>query len=150
MALIGYGLELDSESTSIFIGFAAPSAYLVIGARSIPLNQPPLVENNVIIVPFRSIFEAFGWTVIWDNEKKTAAAMLGNRIVEVTIGQNQALIHGVPARLETAVRLVNGWTMVPLSFVDQALGLSVKWDPKGQTLTIGAAQRGQGITLGFT
>ncbi|MDI3538263.1 MAG: hypothetical protein PWQ13_286 [Bacillota bacterium] len=135
---------------SVLLGFAAPPAQLVIDARCVPLHQPPLVENDVIMVPFRPIFEAFGWTVTWNNEKKTAAAMLGKRIVQVTISQNQATIDGVPARLKTAVKLVNGWTMVPALFVEQALRVSVNWDPKGQTLTIGATQRGQGISLEFS
>lgn len=137
--------------TSILVGFAAQPALLAIDTRSIPLDQPPIVENSVIMVPLRPIFEAFGWTVTWDNEKRTAMALLGKRAVQVTIGQDQALVDGVSIPFEARVRLANGgWTMVPLSFVEQALGVSVRWNPDAQTLAVGAPQLGQSISLGFT
>lgn len=98
---------------AILVGFAAPSAHLVIDARSIPLNEPPLVENNVIMIPFRPIYEAFVWTVSCDNEKKTATALLGKRTVQVTIGQDRAISNYVPARLETVVRLISASCGVP-------------------------------------
>lgn len=129
---------------SILVGFAAPPAHMVIDTRSIPLNQPPLVENNVIMVAFPPIFRGIWLDGTWDNEKKTATPMLGNHIERVTIG------HGMPAQLETTVKLINGWTMVPSSFVEQAFGVTVKWDPKAQTLTIDVPQNTQSITLGFT
>jgi hypothetical protein len=136
---------------SVLVGFAAQPALLAIDTRSIPLYQPPIVENSVIMVPFRPIFEAFGWTVTWDNEKKTAVALLGKRVVQVTIGQDQALVDGASIPFEARVRLASGgWTMVPLSFVEQALGVSVRWSPDAQTLAVGAPQLGQSISLGFT
>lgn len=136
---------------SILVDFAAPPAQLVINTRNIPLDQPPIVENSVIMVPFRPIFEVFGWTVTWNNEKKTAVALQGKRTLQVTIGQDQALVDGVSIPFEARVRLANGgWTMVPLSFVEQALGVSVRWSPHTQTLAVGAPQRGQSISLGFT
>ncbi|MGE5391141.1 MAG: stalk domain-containing protein [Deltaproteobacteria bacterium] len=112
---------------------AAPK--IIMDNKQLELPCQPIIENGSILVPLRSIFEALGATVQWDNTTKTVTASKGQSTVKLIIG-GPAYRNGEEVKLAAPARIVDGNTMVPLRFVSEAMNCKVAWDNKSETVTI--------------
>ncbi len=98
-------------------------------------DAPTLVENNRILVPLRSIFEALGANVKWDENTQTVTATKDDVEIKIIIG-GMAYKNNQPVQLDVPARILNDHTMVPLRFVSEALGAKVNWYEEYQTILI--------------
>lgn len=99
-------------------------------------EQPPVNANGSVLVPMRAIFEALGAKVTWVASTKDALAAKGNTTVGIRIGETMAHINSDYLKLQQPAQMVNGYTMVPVRFVSEALGARVDWDVETQTVVI--------------
>lgn len=111
---------------------------VVLDGKTTSFDVPPLIENGRTLVPFRTIFEALGTTVNWDDTTRTVTANKENTEIKLTIG-GQAYRNGLPVTLDVPATIINDRTMVPLSFVSESLGCQVVWANATQTITITSA-----------
>ena len=108
------------------------------------LNGTPLVFTGTqaqqisgsTLVPMRGIFEALGATVRFDKATQTVYGQKGATAIVLPVGSLTATVNGETQRLPLAAQLVNGTTLVPLRFISQSLGASVKWNPATLTVMI--------------
>lgn len=114
--------------------FAAPR--ILLDSKQLSFDVPPTIEQGRTLVPMRAIFEALGVKVSWDGKTRTVTATKGQTRVWLTVGVKTAYKNGAVITLDVPARIVNGRTLVPLRFVSEALGCSVHWDAKSQTVTI--------------
>lgn len=106
-----------------------------------PVHFPdvrPRVQSGMTLAPFRQIFERGGGSVVWNNLIKQVKASGDGRKVEFTIGNAQAMVNDKSVQMQTAPVLVDGRAIVPLSFVREALGVTVDYDPATGHITIAA------------
>ncbi|MFZ5965767.1 MAG: stalk domain-containing protein [Bacillota bacterium] len=110
-------------------------------------DTPPMIVDNRTAVPMRSIFEALGAAVEWDEETKTAKAVKGDIKIEVKINSYFASKNGETMRLDTKPFIMDGRTMVPLRFVSESFGAAVEWDGSAQRVIItNASEKENNIT----
>lgn len=116
---------------------AALAAAMMINASAIDLyvdsvklepDVPPTVVEGHTLVPLRSIFDALGADLQWDNTTKTAAGSRGDSTISIRVGSPTALVNGEEKVLEAPAQVINGSTMVPARFVAEGLNCIVKWD----------------------
>jgi hypothetical protein len=89
------------------------------------LGFPFIDENNRTQVPFRAALEKYGAEVDWDNESRAAIAVKGEMVVKVPIGENYILKNDEEIPVDTAARIVNGRTFLPIRAVIEAFGSEV-------------------------
>ena len=82
------------------------------------------------------LYEVITAEVKWDNATQTVAAKKDGTTVKLTISQKTAYKNGTMISLSSPGKIVNGSTMVPLRFVGEAFGATVKWDNVNQLITI--------------
>lgn len=134
---------------------------VILDGDIIEFDVPPIIENDVTLVPMRAIFEALGATVEWYEKFKRVNASNNNGIfIAVSIDENimakctylidsekkeQVLPDfGVRHKLEsieldTPPRIVNDHTLVPLRAISEAFDCDVQWDDDIRTVTITSA-----------
>lgn len=88
------------------------------------------------LVPMRGIFEALGATVRFDKATQTVYGQKGATAIVLPVGSLTATVNGQTQRLPLAAQLIHGTTLVPLRFISQSLGASVKWNSATSTVTI--------------
>jgi len=110
-----------------------------VNGKVLYLDQNPVLINGTTLVPMRAIFEALGATIKWDSATKTVTANTAsdqeltnnpdapNTNVVLTINNNMAKVNGADVKLLEPPRIIAGNTMVPLRFVSEAMGATVKW-----------------------
>jgi hypothetical protein len=108
----------------------ATGAYAIsVGGKKVDFDVQPRVESGVPLTPFRHLFEAAGGEVDWDKFAKICSAKgLGHEVV-IKIGEIYATVNGKTFQLEVASFIEKGRTIVPLSFVSEALNFDISYDP---------------------
>lgn len=96
----------------------------------------PEIKNGVTFVQFRPLFEAFNYTVAYNNAAKRINANNGATKIQLTVGQKSAYIDGMKTSLSAAPYITKGSTLVPLRFVAEATGYDVKWNQQNKTIHI--------------
>ena len=106
-----------------------------IGSFSIMLNSefvnfdvPTRIDNGVPMTPFRHLIEKAGGKVDWENMTKTVRASADGHDMMLQIGDKFAKLDSKSISLEIAPYIDRGRTIVPLSFIQEALKVDVEYD----------------------
>ena len=97
--------------------------------------QPEIIDDRVM-VPMRTIFEAFGAMVKWDGDSQTITAKKKSKTISMTIGNTDMTKNDETYSFDTAPVIEDGRTLVPVRAVSDMLGLDVEWEDSDKTVTI--------------
>jgi len=126
----------DQQMAMAVFKIGAPD-YTVNGVEE-TLDAPPYIKDGRVMVPLRAVANAAGIpdsSIIW-NQSGNIILNRGNLVTSLAVGSRTLLVNGVSITMDVAPEIVSGRTMLPISWVSQALGLSVHWDDGAQTVTI--------------
>lgn len=124
------------------------SASMAWGAEATPVSvylkdQPLLLspeaylnEEGLVMVPLRKVVESFGYTVYWDPTTQGITLTKGTNQIQLTIGKAEVKIQGKTLPLAVAPVILENTTFVPVSFLDQDLGLVLGWESPRAVLRI--------------
>ncbi len=116
-----------------------PIVYVTLNGEYIDFSkygQNPVIENGRTLVPLRSVFEALGASVEWEDATQTVTSKRGDITVKLTINSPTINVNGEVKNLDVAPKLLNERTMVPLRAVVEAFGCQIGWDDALNTASI--------------
>jgi len=122
--------------------FAQPASEIAVTIDSVKVEfneqsgLPFIDENSRTLVPFNKTLTAYGATVDWNGENRIATAEKDGIKVEVPIGQNYIIVNGEQKAIDTAAKIVNNRTFLPIKAVVEAFGSQVEWDQDLKTVVI--------------
>lgn len=89
-------------------------------------NMRPFIDNNSRTqVPLRTLAEAMGFEVVYENKTKTITIPTNGGNIVLQIGSNKVQTPDGTISMDTAAVVINGRTYVPIRFVSEALGWTV-------------------------
>lgn len=118
-----------------FIISAQPITVTLDGNK-LTFEVEPVLENGRVLVPLRSIFEALGARVDWDEATSTVTAVKGNDTIQLVAGRKTAYRNGNALELDMPAKIVQGRMLVPVRFVSESLNARVDWDDVSRTVVI--------------
>ncbi|MGV3614563.1 MAG: stalk domain-containing protein [Fimbriimonas sp.] len=101
---------------------------VVLNSQFVDFDVNPRVDDGVPMTPFRHLIEKSGGTVVWENMNKSVKAKAEGKDIAFQIGDLNAKINALNVTLETAPYLDRGRTIVPLSFLSDALNVTIEYD----------------------
>ncbi|ODM26601.1 copper amine oxidase N-terminal domain-containing protein [Acetivibrio mesophilus] len=114
-----------------------PIRVVVNGTKiNFPDVEPFIDENSRTQVPIRFVGEALGADVSWDGNTKKVTITLNGRKVVLQIGNKNYEVNGQKKQMDTVALLKESRTFVPVRFVSEALGATVKWNANIKTVYI--------------
>lgn len=99
-------------------------------------GQKPAIQKGTTLVPFRTLFEALGFQVGWDDTAKQATGTKGSLKIELTINSPVAKVNGKAVELAVPAQIINKHTMIPLRFVAENSGYNVSYQNKNGIMDI--------------
>lgn len=110
-------------------------------------SMPPVIvapdgQNGWTLIPARALFEAAGATVGWDEANQMITIQYDNTKIVLTIGSTTASVNDVSKPLDLPALIIGhegssyGSTMIPVRFVAENLGFTVKWDDATRTVSV--------------
>ncbi len=88
------------------------------------------------MVPLRGVFEKMGAKVGYDASSRKITAKSDKSTIEMNVGSSTATVNGQPVALAAPVKVTNGAVLVPIRFLSENLGSSVKFDKASQTVIV--------------
>ena len=114
-----------------------PIRVVVNGTKiNFPDAEPFIDENSRTQVPIRFVGEALGADVSWDGNTKKVTITLNGKKVVLQIGNKNYEVNGQQKQMDTVALLKESRTFVPVRFVSEALGATVKWNANIRTVYI--------------
>jgi SOS response regulatory protein OraA/RecX len=129
----------STATNGIVLTIGSSRMYVNGSAQDIdPGNQTsPVIINGSTFVPISAIIEKLGGTVTWDAADQTVTITLNGTSIVLNIGKTSATVNGEGKTLSGAPFLsTTGRTMLPLRFITENLGHSVRWEASNRTITI--------------
>ncbi len=99
-------------------------------------GQEPVIENGRTLVPLRSIFEALGAEVEWNNEEKSVLSTKDDVTIYLKINDNRLIKNGKEIILDVPAKIEHGRTLVPVRAVAEAFDVEVGWDKETMTVEL--------------
>ena len=96
----------------------------------------PAVINDRTFVPIRSIIDAFGGDVVWEESSQTVTLTMNSDVITLKIGSNIAYLNGEKETLDVSPVIINERTMLPIRFIAEGFNLGVAWDGRTGTVSI--------------
>ncbi len=117
--------------------FAADNPiFVMVDDTYLSFDQPPIMQNDRVLVPLRAIFEALDATVEWDEQTQTITSYKGNTIVVMQIGNASYTVNEADKSLDVSPQIINGRTLVPVRAIAESFNCEVNWDDSTQTVVI--------------
>ncbi|MEX2104348.1 MAG: copper amine oxidase N-terminal domain-containing protein [Bacilli bacterium] len=96
----------------------------------------PIIEDGTTLVPLAAISVVLGANVEWNEEERSITLTRDDTVVKLTLGSKTAYINGEEVELRKAVKTLNGRTIVPVKFINEAFGSVVQWEPESKSVVI--------------
>lgn len=100
-----------------------------INNQEIIFDVPPFVENSRVLVPIRKIAETLAFNVNWIDGlgQIVINGHLYNENIVLSVGEGYAEINGHKIPLDAPAVIKEGRTFIPIRFISEALGGTVRW-----------------------
>ena len=99
-------------------------------------DQEPLIQNGRVLTPLRSVLEALGAQIQWDDASHTLTAVVNKTTLKLTLGEATLYKNGQALPLDVPAQAVNGRTLIPLRALAEALDAQVDWDGAARAVTV--------------
>ncbi len=100
-------------------------------------DSSPIIEAGTTLVPVRTIFEALGMDVVWDDTTNSITAQKDGLNITVVIGSRTAIKNEETITLSAAPIITEeNRTLVPVRFIAKSCGLTVDWKEDTKTVSI--------------
>ncbi|MCK9861366.1 copper amine oxidase N-terminal domain-containing protein [Paenibacillus sp. ATY16] len=86
-----------------------------------------LVQGRTL-VPIRELSAVLKAKVIWNEKSKTVTITQESTAIVLTIDSKHVLLNGVDMEIDVPAQLLNNTTYVPIRYVTQVLGGTIKWE----------------------
>ena len=97
--------------------------------------NPVIMKNQMTLIPLRTIFEAVGCAVSWDDTTKTANASKNGVTLGFKTNSDEVITQGGVEKLATPTALICDNTMVHIRAVEK-FGMNVEWNGETKTISI--------------
>lgn len=141
-------IKFSSDSTKDFYHFdyvyrwnsspdtASDEIKVILNGKPLDTDVPPIIISGRTMLPLRSILEALGATIDWNSSTRTVTATKDGTTVILVIDSNTASVNGKASTLDVPAQILSGRTIVPVRFLSETFGATVKWNGETRTITI--------------
>ncbi|MCM3701019.1 copper amine oxidase N-terminal domain-containing protein [Paenibacillus macerans] len=132
----------ESKGNTVSIFKIGSTSYTVNGA-TYTADVAPYIENGRTFLPVRYVADALGvapQNIKFDKKTSTVTLLKGDRIVQIKLKTNILTVNGAAINMDVKAITKNNRTVLPISWVGQALGADIKWDKDTNTVTVTQAK----------
>ena len=131
VSTVAYGDSVSNE-----VSFKVGEATYIVNGEEKAMDSEAIVHGSRTMVPMKYAAEAFGAKVQWDKDTRTAVITHGEKVIKLPIDANIIYVGEDKIEMDTKAVVVEGRTMLPLSYIAQSLGLVTSWDGETKTVKI--------------
>ncbi|MFB5759889.1 copper amine oxidase N-terminal domain-containing protein [Paenibacillus medicaginis] len=119
--------------------FTVNSTSYTVNGETKTADVAPYIENSRTFLPVRYVADALGVgpkDILFDKATSTVTLIKGDRVAQIKLNTNKLTINGTVITMDVKAVTKNNRTMLPMTFVAQALGATVSYDATAKTVTV--------------
>ncbi|MFM9279917.1 copper amine oxidase N-terminal domain-containing protein [Paenibacillus jiagnxiensis] len=119
--------------------FTINSTSYTVNGETKTADVAPYIENSRTYLPVRYVADALGVgpkDILFDKATSTVTLIKGDRVAQIKLNTNKLTINGTVITMDVKAVTKNNRTMLPMTFVAQALGATVNYDATAKTVTV--------------
>lgn len=135
------------------ISASAENIGIVINGDELKTDNSPIMINDRVLVPVRTIFEELDARVEWDRKNYCVMARKNGIAIKIPIGEDalfagiinsdDVMIFSSKIPVDVPAQIISDRTYVPIRVVSEAFNLEVSWDGEVQNVIIKTPQEGE-------
>lgn len=114
----------------------SPAITVMVNGNAVTFDQPPVMQNDRVLVPLRAIFEALDAYVYWVEDSQTILSGKGDQVVMLQVGNNRMYVGENMIELDVPAQIIGDRTLVPVRAISEAFGAQVDWDQETYTVIV--------------
>ncbi|CDZ74669.1 Hypothetical protein ING2D1G_0486 [Peptoniphilus sp. ING2-D1G] len=135
----------DTYKTEITIGSGALNKTVNGVTTTTYMDVAAYIKDGRTMLPIRFVAESLGYYVTFNDATRNATFSDGNKVVVLNIDSDEYYVDGVKHTFSVKPEIRSGRTMLPISEIGRALGLThgnkgegknIEWDAVNQKVTI--------------
>ena len=109
---------------------------VLLDGEQIQFDVTPIIYEGRTLVGARSVFEAAGASVSYDEITRNVNISYGKKNITICPWFSAAIINGEAVSVEVPPIIVDGRTMIPLRFIGESLGFNITYTEETKTVSI--------------
>lgn len=109
---------------------------IIVGGEYIGTDVYPIIINDRVLLPVRTLFEAIGADVSYVAEERKVSVNRNGNTVEFEIGSNIICVNGTEVEMDVPATEISGRTFAPVRACAEAFGLQVEWNDSTKTVKV--------------
>ncbi|MHA6485397.1 trypsin-like peptidase domain-containing protein [Paenibacillus sp. strain BS8-2] len=101
---------------------------LWVDGKELTLSSPLVQVNNVALAPMKELADALGAVSVLETKSGAMIVRYGSLTLSMAAGKKEAVVNGKTVYLSTPAMIQNEVAYVPIRFIAEQLGTTVKWD----------------------
>lgn len=122
--------------SSFVPAFAEPDISVTLDGEYLSFDVPPQIINDRTMVPLRTIFEALGARVDWNEATQTVTSAKDNKTIQLTIDSNIMYVNNNAVMLDVPACVINDRTLVPIRAVAESFECNVDYYSENEMVEI--------------
>lgn len=99
-------------------------------------SSAPIIENDRVLVPMRSIMESLGYEIVWDGATRSVTGTKDGTEIFLSVDYSVAIVNGEYVSLDAYPKIIDGTTYVPLRFLSDHSGAELIWSSANRSVSI--------------
>jgi spore germination protein YaaH len=131
--ILGYYFWLKAkEPNSQVVGFFddIPGTRLVIGSEVIVEEEPPLIREGRVLLPFATVKKHIDPYIWWDEAQQKVIVTTKDRVIRMETGKLDALINEEPMELQFPPVEEDGTLYIPMDFLKDFYRINIRYMPE--------------------
>jgi titin len=134
-------VSIEPLNAQKVLRFLIGSTQYLIDEQVLSMDTAPAIVNGRTLLPISYVATPLGASFIWNEEERKVTLSFQDNNIELWIDQSIAKVNGIntyidPRNPEVAPQIVNGHTLLPLSFVALHLNCGVQWLPTNREVIV--------------
>lgn len=128
LVFMGYPIISHAKYEEVEIDYINRPVEVNINGEFIPMDVHPIMENNRLFLPIRSL-SSLGFSYSWNpSTKVTTVKNKNGEYLKITSGSNKAYKGNQPIQMDESAQSKDGRVLVPIRFVSETLGYHVQYE----------------------
>mgnify|MGYP000870290625 CR=1 FL=1 len=120
-------------------GGPASATQVYFNGRALSSDVAPVVVDGHVLLPVRSLASAIGMSLTWEPGAGRIEIQRQDKHIVMHINSREAQLNGEPHQLRAAPQLKDDRILAPLTFLAEALELTMRWDMETAALHLSDA-----------
>lgn len=137
--VVGYYIwQKATEPNTKVVGFFddIPCTRLVIGSQVVTGENPPIVREGRVLLPFDTVKKYIDPYIWWDEEQKKVIVTTRDRVIRMETGNLEAIVNEEPMELQFPPVEESGTLYIPMDFLKDFYNIDIRYVPDHDVVII--------------